>query len=144
MTIVKYISLLILLFTCACTSSARFSTGTNKPLPASVNTEKYYTGQEITGKSSYYGPKFHGRKTANGETFDMYKLTAAHRNMPFGTQIQVTNLKNNKNVIVYINDRGPFIAGRILDLSYGAAKKIDMISDGVANIRIKILRVGNP
>ena len=72
----------------------------------------------------------------------MYKLTAAHRELPFETLLKVTNTKNNKSVIVHINDRGPFVTGRILDLSYGAAKKIDMINDGVADVILEIVRLG--
>jgi len=72
----------------------------------------------------------------------MYKLTAAHRELPFETLLKVTNTKNKKSVIVHVNDRGPFVAGRILDLSYGAAKKIDMINDGVADVILEIKRLG--
>ena len=93
----------------------------------------------ITGISSYYGKKFHGRKTANGETFNMYDLTAAHKTLPFGTMLEVENLANNKKVTVRINDRGPFVHNRILDLSFAAAQKIDMIQTGTAQIRAKII-----
>jgi rare lipoprotein A len=93
----------------------------------------------IEGISSYYGPKFHGKLTASGEVFDMYQLTAAHKSLKFGTRIKVINLDNNKHVIVKINDRGPFIKGRVLDLSYGAAKKLDMLKTGTARVRIEIL-----
>ena len=94
------------------------------------------------GVASYYGPKFHGRKTANGEIFNMYKLTAAHRYYPFGTIVKVTNLSNGKSVIVRINDRGPFVRGRIIDLSYGAAKKLGMLGSGVAKVKLKVLKWG--
>ncbi len=90
-----------------------------------------------TGVCSYYGKKFHGRKTANGETFDMYAMTAAHKGLPFNTQIKVTNLKNNKSVIVRINDRGPYIGKRILDLSYGAAREIGLGRSGVGKVTIE-------
>jgi len=96
-------------------------------------------GEYISGVSSYYGKKFHGRKTANGETFNMYDLTAAHKTLPFGTILEVENLSNNKKVTVRINDRGPFIRNRILDLSYAAAEKIDMIKSGTAKISAKII-----
>ncbi len=89
-----------------------------------------------TGIASYYGKEFHGRKTANGETFDMNALTAAHRTLPFGTMVKVTNLANNKEVTVRINDRGPFIKGRIIDLSYGAAAVIDLLSVGQVKLEI--------
>jgi rare lipoprotein A len=96
----------------------------------------------LKGKASYYGAKFHGRQTANGEVYNMYALTAAHKSLPFGTRIIVTNLQNHKTVTVKINDRGPFIDGRILDLSYQAAKEISMLNEGVADITIKIIRLG--
>jgi len=103
---------------------------------------KYYDGQTLEGLSSYYAKKFHGRKTANGEIFDMYKLTAAHRFLPFGTILEVTNLSNHRSVRVRVNDRGPFAGNRILDLSYGAARKIDMISSGVSQVKIRIIQLG--
>ena len=96
-------------------------------------------GQYIKGISSYYGKKFHGKKTANGETFNMFDLTAAHKTLPFGTLLEVENLDNNKKVIVRINDRGPFVRNRVLDLSYAAAEKLDMLQKGTANIRAKII-----
>ena len=92
---------------------------------------------------SYYGKKFHGRKTANGEIYDMYKMTAAHKKLPFGTILEIRNLDNQKTVKVKINDRGPFVKDRILDLSYGAAKSIGMIKSGTAKIEAKILKLGN-
>jgi rare lipoprotein A len=92
----------------------------------------------VTGIASYYGKEFHGRKTANGETFDMNAMTAAHRTLPFGTTVRVTNLANDKIVTVRINDRGPFIKGRIIDLSYGAAKSIDLLSIG--QVRLEVLK----
>lgn len=89
-----------------------------------------------TGIASYYGKEFHGRKTANGEIFDMNSLTAAHRTLPFGTIVKVINVANNKEVTVRINDRGPFIKGRIIDLSYGAAAEIDLLSVGQVKLEI--------
>lgn len=94
-------------------------------------------GFKQRGKASYYADKFHGRQTANGERFDMYDFTAAHRTLPFGTKVRVTNLKNNKSVVVRVNDRGPFSKGRIIDLSMAAAKKIDMVADGIADVKIE-------
>jgi rare lipoprotein A len=91
---------------------------------------------EQTGIASYYGGKFIGRPTASGEIFDATKLTAAHKTLPFGTVVKVTNLSNYKSVIVRINDRGPFVAGRIIDLSEAAAKKIAMIQAGVQKVTI--------
>ncbi len=92
-----------------------------------------------TGMCSYYGEKFHGRTTANGEIFDMYALTAAHKKLPFGTVIKVTNLQNGMSITVRVNDRGPFVKGRILDLSYAAAQEVGMIRTGVAKVAIVIV-----
>ncbi|MFC1492870.1 septal ring lytic transglycosylase RlpA family protein [candidate division KSB1 bacterium] len=95
------------------------------------------------GLASWYGPKFNGRKTANGETYDMYKISAAHKELPFNTWVRVTNKKNGKKLLVRINDRGPFIKGRILDLSYGAALELDTIRDGVVDVKIEVVKWGN-
>ncbi len=90
-------------------------------------------------KASWYGPGFHGRRTSNGEIFNKWKLTAAHPDLPFGTKVRVTCVANGKSVMVRINDRGPFIPGRKIDLSYAAAQKIDMIHDGVATVKIEVV-----
>jgi len=92
-----------------------------------------------TGYASWYGGKFHGRTTASGETFDTHALTAAHKTLPFDTMVEVTNLNNGKTVRVRITDRGPFVEGRIIDLSMAAAKKIGMLGDGVAPVKISIV-----
>lgn len=89
--------------------------------------------------ASYYADKFNGRKTANGEIFDMNGYTAAHKDLPFGTQLKVTNLANGKSVVVRVNDRGPFVAGREIDLSKAAAMKLDMTGAGTANVAIEII-----
>ena len=89
-----------------------------------------------TGKGSYYADKFEGRPTASGEKFDQGKMTAAHRTLPFGTKVKVTNVANGRSVTVTVNDRGPFAAGRIIDVSKKAAKKLDMVDAGVANVKI--------
>jgi rare lipoprotein A len=94
----------------------------------------------VTGTASYYGPGFHGRKTANGERFDQHGNTAAHRTLPFGTRVRVTNLANGESVVVRINDRGPFKRGRIIDLSLGAARKIGMVGTGTARVRVEVIR----
>ena len=86
--------------------------------------------------ASWYGPRFHGKLTANGEQYNQMALTAAHKSLPFGTVLQVTNLKNGKSVIVRINDRGPFIEGRDLDLSKGTALNLGMVSRGVIKVKI--------
>lgn len=92
-----------------------------------------------SGTASWYGGKFQGRQTANGEVFDTNKLTAAHKTLPFNTVVKVTNLNNNRSVSVRINDRGPFIEGRVIDLSRAAAEKIDMTVSGVALVELKII-----
>ena len=92
------------------------------------------------GKACWYGEKFHGKPTASGEIFDMHKLTAAHRHLPFGTIVKVTNMNNSQSVLVKINDRGPFVSGRIVDLSYGAAKKVDMIQAGVVPCTLEVVK----
>ena len=94
---------------------------------------------EATGIASYYGRKFHGRRTASGERFDMHAMTAAHPSLAFGTRVHVTNLKTGRSMIVRINDRGPFVGGRIIDLSYAAARKIGMLADGVSRVRITVI-----
>ena len=90
------------------------------------------------GMASYYGHKFHGRRTASGERYNEKNLTAAHRSLPFGTRVRVTNVENGKNVTVRINDRGPFVKHRIIDLSFAAAKRIGMISKGVVKVEVTI------
>ena len=91
------------------------------------------------GIASYYGREFHGKRTASGEIYNMRKYTAAHRTLPFGSIVRVTNLSNGRSVKVRINDRGPFVKGRIIDLSYGAARKLGIIESGTAKVRIDVL-----
>ncbi len=93
------------------------------------------------GEASYYAHKFHGRTTANGEIYDENKMTAAHKTLPFGTTVRVTNLANGKKVVVRINDRGPFVKGRIIDLSYRAAGELDYIARGIVKVSVEILKV---
>ena len=100
---------------------------------------------ELVGIASYYAEPYHGRKTANGETFDTYQaLTAAHRTLPFNTVVKVTNENNGRDVEVRINDRGPFVDGRIIDLSLKAAREIDMVLAGIVPVRLEIVREGSP
>ena len=91
------------------------------------------------GRASWYGPGFHGRLTANGERYNQYAFTAAHRYLRFGTRVRVTNLNNGRSVVVRINDRGPFVRGRVIDLSAAAASSINMIHSGVAPVRVTVL-----
>lgn len=95
--------------------------------------------QAETGIASYYGHELAGNRTASGERFSPSALTAAHRKLPFGTRIRVTNLANGRSIVVRINDRGPFVKGRILDLSLGAARSIGMVGRGMARVRIERL-----
>lgn len=92
------------------------------------------------GKASYYGDEFHGKKTASGETYDKWKFTCAHRELPFGTRVRVTNQTNSKSVIVRVNDRGPFVKGRIIDLSFVAAREIAMIKEGIIKVKIEVVK----
>ena len=92
-----------------------------------------------TGLASWYGKPYHGRPTASGERFNRHDLTAAHRTLPFGTVVEVKHLGNGKTVKVTINDRGPFVKGRILDLSEAAAKRLNMLNEGVARVRVTAL-----
>ena len=96
-------------------------------------------GDTFKGVASWYGPNFHGGKTSNGEYYDMTALTAAHKTLPMNTQVKVTNLDNGRSTIVRINDRGPFVSNRIIDLSYEAAKEIGMIKKGTANVKLEIV-----
>ena len=116
-----------------------------KSRPYTVMGKTYYptdsaSGYNEIGIASWYGRDFHGRPTATGETYDMYKLTAAHKTLPLGAVVKVTNLKNGKSVVVDVNDRGPFVDGRIIDLSYSAAKAIDMDRDGISRVRVSTIR----
>jgi rare lipoprotein A len=97
-----------------------------------------------TGMASWYGSDFHGKTTSNREVYNMYDLTAAHRTLPFETLVIVTNLKNGKSVTVRINDRGPFVEGRIIDLSYAAANIIDAIEPGVIPVKLEIIKDSSP
>lgn len=92
-----------------------------------------------TGKASYYGKDFHGKKTASGEIYNMTALTAAHMTLPFGTQVKVTHIKNKQSVVVTINDRGPYAKGRIIDLSWAAAQKIGLLKDGVTQVTLELV-----
>lgn len=112
--------------------------------PYEVNGIRYYPlpsaqGFVEHGKASWYGKEFHGRPTASGSAYNMYGKSAAHKTLPLDTWVRVVNLDNNKSVIVPINDRGPFVKGRVIDLSYGAASELDMIGPGVVEVRVEAL-----
>lgn len=140
---ILFISSILLI---SCTSAPRYhysqpkTTNRTKPLPMLTR------GAQHTAifTASYYGHNdgFHGKKTANGEIFDKNALTAAHKTLPFGTVLKVTYLKTGKSVNVKINDRGPFIAGRDIDLSYGAAVKLGLVKYGVGKVRVTVVKWG--
>ena len=109
---------------------------------SNVNTSLVEYINRGTMKASWYGPKFHGRMTANGEIYDQMAFTAAHKRLSFGTLLKVTNTKNGRSVIVRINDRGPYIEGRDLDLSKGAAIELGMLRKGIARLKIEELSLG--
>lgn len=92
----------------------------------------------LKGKASWYGGEFNGRRTANGETYNMNALTAAHKSLPFGSRILVTNTQNNKSLLLRVNDRGPYVKGRIVDVSYRAAKELEIIQSGVADVIVEV------
>ncbi len=112
---------------------------TSQPPPRTSRISDVSTGRGQEGKASWYGREQHGHLTANGERFDMYALTAAHRTLPMGTRVRVTNLRNGKSVVVRINDRGPYSKGRIIDVSFAAARVLDMIDAGVVPARVEVV-----
>jgi len=126
-TIKIQLLILLTLFLIACSSTQQKTTHQS-------------TGQSETGKASYYANKYQSRQTASGELFDQYKNTAAHKKLPFGTMVNVTNINNGRSVVVRINDRGPFVRGRIIDLSRSAFSAIADTRLGVINVRIEILK----
>jgi rare lipoprotein A len=133
-----------------------YSTPSSKPRnydpktkPYTVMGKRYYPlqsadGYDEVGMASWYGKDFHGRKTANGAIYNMYGVSAAHKTLPLGTRVRVTNLDNRRSVILTVNDRGPFVHGRVLDLSYGAAQKLGTVDKGVAKVRITALTSSPP
>lgn len=108
-----------------------------------MKAERRMPANLLHGVASWYGTVFNGRKTASGETYNMYAMTACHPTLPFGTKIRVVNRENHKSVVVRVTDRGLLYDGRVLDLSYGAAKKLDMLKPGLAAVDIKIVALGN-
>ena len=156
-------SFLIIVIFASCSSSPRYgrsapakykkATNTNskksKPKskaifidPKTVNTNVKHK-KRMVGISSFYAEDFHGKLTANGEIYDMYGLTAAHKTLPLNTVARVTNLENGKSLILRINDRGPYIQGRMLDCSYGAAKKLDFVQQGKTKVQVDVIEWGD-
>lgn len=101
-------------------------------------------GYVARGVASWYGPTFHGVRTATGETYDMFAMTAAHKTLPLPCYVRVTNLRNGKSIVVRVNDRGPFVANRLIDLSYTAALKLDMVHDGTTLVEVRAITPGEP
>ena len=145
----------IIFFIINCASSPRYHSGNVRPQKKYVSKNKKSANKHVSLSlltiqreksaifmSSYYGKKFNGRPTASGEIFDMYGDSAAHKELPLGTILNVTYLKTGKSVVVKVNDRGPFIQGRDLDLSFGAAKKIGLVKDGVGKVKIRVIHWG--
>lgn len=140
------IGLTIILFMAACASRHAAPTPASKGhlKPYNINGTWYQPiphakGFSQKGIASWYGKKFHGRKTANGEVYDMYAMTAAHKTLPLGTWVRVRHLDTDKQIVVRVNDRGPFIHGRIIDLSYTAAKALEIVGPGTAHVEIVAL-----
>lgn len=136
---------LIVLFLFSCSNQPRFRTAKltpNDKAEVPPETERSFAFKIQEGVASYYAHKFHGRTTSNGEIYNMYELTAAHKTLPFNTIVRVTNLDNGRSVEVRINDRGPFVKGRIIDLSLKAAESLGMIEKGTAPVKIEILKAG--
>jgi len=130
----------MLVFLSACGQKKAQVRAPNPSLPSSPST---ISSSDLEGLASYYAEPYHGRKTASGEIFDTYQgMTAAHRTLPFNTMVRVTNKTNGREVDVRINDRGPFIDGRVIDLSLRAAREIDLVGPGVAPVKLKILKEG--
>lgn len=146
MSYIKVYVVLLLLFLSSCAGKMYQTEGGYKRQHGYYKTDtsnkqaKAQQGDKLWMVCSYYADKFHGRPTSNGETFDMYKFTCAHKKLPFNTELRVTDPDTGKSVEVRVNDRGPFVAGRDLDLSYAAAKQIGLIPYGVKKLQIEIIK----
>jgi rare lipoprotein A len=139
MTRARFTLVCLAVFVAACgKKKVKTARGRHAPRP-SAPTERAVVGSIETGVASWYGHPYHGRPAADGEIYDMEKLVAAHRTMPFNTWVRVTNLNNSKTVEVRIIDRGPFVGGRIIDLSHAAAQAVDMIGSGIAQVRVEVI-----
>ena len=145
----KFISFILICCVMGCSSAPRYGLSRSLPSPARLSKIKSKNAKNVKHKklmigiSSYYADDFHGKLTANGEVYDMYGLTAAHKTLPINTIVRVTNLDNEKSLILRINDRGPYIKGRILDCSYGAAKKLGFLTNGTTKVRVEVIEWGD-
>jgi rare lipoprotein A (peptidoglycan hydrolase) len=151
MTSIQLIGLIALLFfTCSGCAREILLVKNIDPAPYAINGKIYYPmkrvqpGFSIQGTASWYGPSYHGRKTASGEVYNMHALTAAHKTLPLNTLVRVTNLANGRDVVVRVNDRGPFVGDRVIDLSFGAAKQIGMVRPGTAPVRVAVIGPEKP
>jgi rare lipoprotein A len=124
----------LLVATLGAAPASNSSTPANIPSTVSAATKPYQVGQ-----ASWYGKQFHGKATASGEPYDMFQFTAAHRNLPLGTWVKVTNMRNGRWIIVRVNDRGPVPTNRIIDLSYGAAQMLEFRAKGIEKVRLDVL-----
>ncbi len=131
----------------ACSSGPNMSTGAKRQVgqPYSMNGATYVpreeSGYDAVGIASWYGRRYHGRHTASGEIFDMNSTTAAHPTLPFGTRVQVTNIENGRSVVLRINDRGPFVRRRIIDVSRRAAQVLGFVQKGTARVRVQLVQL---
>ena len=142
----KYFVLIIIVIGIGgCASTTRFAKSDGTSSSDNAEGTKYGNAEILQTEytvASYYADKFNGRQTANGETYDIYGISAAHISYPFGTIVKVTNLSNGKSVVLKINDRKPDTNGRDIDLSLGAAEKLNMVQSGIAKVRIDVLKWG--
>jgi rare lipoprotein A len=147
-TVILSLFTVALILFAGCSPAARFTSNPRSSTATTYKTTKHtsiaksetITGKKaIVGMASYYGDEFNGRKTASGDVYDKYQLTAAHKSLPFGSRLLVRNTQNGAEVEVIINDRGPYVDNRILDLSYAAAEAIGMVESGVVEVEIYVL-----
>jgi len=134
---------IVMLMTSGCASSPRFTRDRSAGPSGRTAGGDAKSLKTMEGIASYYADDFNGKKTANGETYDMYKMTAAHRSLPFNTKVRVTNIENKRSIIVRINDRGPFKLERIIDLSLAAATQLGMKGTGTANMKLEVVEWGD-
>ncbi len=137
-------ALALLLAACSPNPAAFTGTGRQVGQPYGVNGATYVPretpGYDAVGIASWYGQRYHGRQTASGEIFDMNSATAAHRTLPFGTRVQVTNLENGRSTVLTINDRGPFVGRRIIDVSRRAAQVLGFVQEGTVRVRVQLVQ----
>ena len=151
--VTKFFIIISILLLVSCSVAPRYSSGNQSTAPQNYATSSTVThtntssirerDHKLKGISSWYGPNFHGKQTANGEIFDQYGITAAHKTLPLGTVARVTNLDNGEWTILRINDRGPYVGDRILDCSYGAAIELGFKDLGTANVKVEIIDWGD-